>query len=238
MDDYPTGDHTPRTKDPMEDCEHARSTTLPPYHEKSSTTPGADKEKVARDDFSSSNESEIGVIERDAVFGTIHDKGPNYRNVGTITIYPFKPLYGAERINQVGFLGTIALMIKTQFGLGVLTIPDVFNTLGMIPGVICLIAIGSVTTWSNYMVGVFKRKHPEVYGIDDAGGLMFGRVGREIFAFALCVCMYLPTSEHGWGIYCFTNVSQIGSFAPDLVCLARPLDSTRSRPMEHAPQSL
>ena len=100
MDDYPKGDHTPHTKDPMEDCEHARSTTLPPYHGKSSTTPEADKEKLTRDDFSSSNESEIGVIERDAVFGTIHDKGPNYRNVRTITIYPLEPSMALNELTR------------------------------------------------------------------------------------------------------------------------------------------
>lgn len=46
--------------------------------------------------------------------------------------------------------------MKTQIGLGVLSIPVVFDTLGMIPGVICLIAIAVITTWSDYVVGIFK----------------------------------------------------------------------------------
>lgn len=79
-------------------------------------------------------------------------------------------------------------MMKTQIGLGVLSIPSVFNTLGMIPGMICLVVIGIMTTWSNHIVGVFKLRHPEVYGIDDAGALMFGRVGKEIFAVAIWLC--------------------------------------------------
>lgn len=103
----------------------------------------------------------------DAVFGEITDKGPNYRNVG--------------------WLGTAALMMKTQIGLGVLSIPSAFDTLGIVPGVICLCTIASITTWSDYMVGVFKLRHPQVYGIDDAGGLMFGRIGREIFGVAFCL---------------------------------------------------
>lgn len=81
-------------------------------------------------------------------------------------------------------------MIKTQFGLGVLSIPQVFDALGIIPGFVCVIAIATVTTWSNYVIGTFKLKHPEVYSIDDAGDLMFGRVGREILGFMVCVCGY------------------------------------------------
>lgn len=94
-----------------------------------------------------------------------------------------------DNITQVGWIGTVALMMKTQVGLGVLSIPAVFDVLGIVPGIICLIVIAAITTWSDYMVGVFKRNHPQVYGIDDAGFLIFGRIGREIFGIAFCLCM-------------------------------------------------
>jgi amino acid permease len=103
----------------------------------------------------------------DDVFGDITDEGPNYR--------------------AVGWIGTVALMMKTQIGLGVLSIPAVFDVLGIVPGIICLLVIATITTWSDYMVGVFKRNHPQVYGIDDAGYLIFGRIGREIFGIAFCL---------------------------------------------------
>ncbi|OJJ70479.1 hypothetical protein ASPBRDRAFT_56271 [Aspergillus brasiliensis CBS 101740] len=104
---------------------------------------------------------------QDAVFGKITEQGPNYRNVG--------------------WLGTVALMLKNQLGLGVLSIPQAFDSLGIVPGVICLLAIAAITTWANYVIGTFKLNHPEVYAIDDAGELMFGRMGREIFAFGVCI---------------------------------------------------
>lgn len=72
-------------------------------------------------------------------------------------------------------------MMKTQIGLGVLSIPSVFDTLGMIPGIIVLLAIAIITTWSDYVVGVFKLNHPEVYGIDDVGKMIFGKPGQIIF---------------------------------------------------------
>lgn len=71
-------------------------------------------------------------------------------------------------------------MMKTQIGLGVLAIPVNFDVLGLVPGLICLLAIGGITTWSDYMVGVFKLNHPSVYGIDDVGGKLAGKPGRYI----------------------------------------------------------
>lgn len=79
-------------------------------------------------------------------------------------------------------------MMKTQIGLGVLSIPFVFDTLGMVPGVVCLCVVSLIATWTSYMVGVFKLRHPEVYGFEDAGALMFGRIGKEIFGIGFCLC--------------------------------------------------
>lgn len=85
-------------------------------------------------------------------------------------------------------MGTVVLMMKTQVGLGVLSIPSAFDVLGLIPGIICFCAIATITTWSGYMVGVFKLKHSQVYGIDDVGGLFFGRVGREALGVSVVLC--------------------------------------------------
>ncbi|CAH0026265.1 unnamed protein product, partial [Clonostachys rhizophaga] len=54
-----------------------------------------------------------------------------------------------------------------------------------------LIAIGGIATWSCYVVGNFKLRHPQVYGIDDAGFLMFGKIGREFFAVGFCLSYIL-----------------------------------------------
>ena len=80
------------------------------------------------------------------------------------------------------------LMLKTQIGLGVLSIPQVFHSLGLIPGVICLLVIATMTSWSNYIVGVFKLRYPDVYGIDDVGRKLFGRVGYEFFGITFALC--------------------------------------------------
>ncbi|EEU38442.1 uncharacterized protein NECHADRAFT_55362 [Fusarium vanettenii 77-13-4] len=106
---------------------------------------------------------------QDAVFGEITEGGPNYRNVG--------------------WIGTSVIMMKCQIGLGVLSIPAAFDVLGMIPGVICMVVIAALSTWGSYVIGGFKLNHREIYGIDDAAGIMFGRVGREIMGF--CFILFL-----------------------------------------------
>lgn len=119
------------------------------------------------------DEELVGVPSRadgevtDAVFGNVEEGGPNYRSVG--------------------WLGASVLMMKTEVGLGVLSVPQAFDTLGMIPGVILLLVIGGITTWSSYVVGQFKLAHPQVYGIPDVGMLLFGPIGRDIFAVAFCL---------------------------------------------------
>ncbi|KAJ5819447.1 hypothetical protein N7474_005038 [Penicillium riverlandense] len=124
-------------------------------------------------DLSQVNTRQAGEVEvcggtvHDAVFGDLNNDGPNYRNVG--------------------WIGTVVIMMKTQIGLGVLSIPSIFHTLGMIPGVISLLFILFITGWANWAVGVFKLNHPSVYCIDDAGALMFGKIGREAWAVAFCI---------------------------------------------------
>jgi amino acid permease len=119
------------------------------------------------------DEELVGVPSRadgdvqDAVFGNVDEGGPNYLSVG--------------------WLGASVLMMKTEVGLGVLSIPGAFDILGMIPGIIILLAIGGITTWSSYVVGQFKLNHPQVYGIPDVGMLMWGPIGRDILAVAFCL---------------------------------------------------
>lgn len=79
-------------------------------------------------------------------------------------------------------------MIKSIIGLGVLAIPSVLDNLGLIPGVIALCFVGFVTWWSTRSIGLFKINHPEVYAIDDAGAVLLGKFGREIFGAAFCIC--------------------------------------------------
>lgn len=130
---------------------------------------------------------------------------------------------------QVSWIGSSVLMMKTQIGLGVLSIPAAFDTLGLIPGIISLLAIGLITLWSGYMVGAFKVRHPETYGIEDVGWKIFGRTGREVLGLGFALCGSLPYGN--WVLqvspqpttWTCTDVEQSGRASPVPVCWVSPL---------------
>ncbi|KAB8204818.1 transmembrane amino acid transporter protein-domain-containing protein [Aspergillus parasiticus] len=117
-------------------------------------------------------------------------------------------------------------ILDTLFGLGVLSIPQILDSLGLIPGIICLLAVAIITTWSNYVIGTFKLRHPEVYANDDAGKLLFGRGGREVLVVAVCIYWIFcsgsgllstsiglnAVSAHGTCTAVFVAVAAIASF--------------------------
>ncbi|KAL4814525.1 hypothetical protein BDW67DRAFT_177056 [Aspergillus spinulosporus] len=109
----------------------------------------------------------------DDVFGELTEHSPNFRNVG--------------------FFGIVILMMKTQIGLGVLAIPSALDVLGMVPGIICMMVVACITTWSSYIIGSFKLNHREMYIIDDAGAIMFGLPGRVVLSSAFCL-YYISSS--------------------------------------------
>lgn len=106
--------------------------------------------------------------------------------------------------------------MKTQLGLGVLSIPGVFDSLGIVPGIICMLAIACITTWSNYVIGTFKRNHPEVYAVDDAGELMFGWIGREVLGAGMCICE--SPSRAGSLVFLLTYTWQTGFLSLAQAC--------------------
>ncbi|BGP17044.1 hypothetical protein JCM10213v2_005053 [Rhodosporidiobolus nylandii] len=92
---------------------------------------------------------------------------------------------GKVDYRSVGWMSTSVLMTKAQIGLGVLSIPSVFHSLGLGPGIIILLTVAGLTTWTDYYIaGPWKRKHPQCYSVSDAGYIMWGPVGREICSIA------------------------------------------------------
>lgn len=148
------------------------------------------KVQSAERPFTTDNATDQDVITEDAVFGTITTDGPNYRNVRAPLLSSRQSFQKLMHVMKIGWLGTSVLMMKAQIGLGVLSLPAAFNTLGLIPGIVSLLVLAHITTWGSYELGIFKLNHPEMYGYHDSMGLVFGRVGYEIMtiAFALCMC--------------------------------------------------
>lgn len=84
----------------------------------------------------------------------------------------------------VSCFGAAVLIAKTQFGLGVLGLPQTFQVFGFVPGLICLVSLCAISTWTGWVVGQFRIRHPHIYSIGDAAEMMFGVVGREFMGVA------------------------------------------------------
>ncbi|GAA5854748.1 hypothetical protein JCM8547_004056 [Rhodosporidiobolus lusitaniae] len=104
---------------------------------------------------------------------------------------------GAETVNYrtVGWISTAVIMIKSQIGIGVLSLPYAFHTLGLVPGILVLLSLFFMTLWCDYYTGVFKEKHPSVYSLSDAGRLMFGKFGEEFVGVMYWISCVTGTSS-------------------------------------------
>ncbi|GAA6034593.1 hypothetical protein JCM8097_005413 [Rhodosporidiobolus ruineniae] len=99
---------------------------------------------------------------------------------------------GGDKVNYraVGWFSTSVLLMKAQIGLGVLSIPDVFHILGLAPGIIVIIVMAILTTWTDYYIGgPWKKLHPTCYSVSDCGMILGGRIGREFFGIAYWLLM-------------------------------------------------
>ena len=71
-------------------------------------------------------------------------------------------------------------MIAETVSLGILSLPAALATMGFVPGVILIISLGLIATYTGYVTYQVKMKHPEVTSFAHVLGLMFGKPGRWI----------------------------------------------------------
>lgn len=84
------------------------------------------------------------------------------------------------RLKLMSRIKSASFLVNLQIGIGVLALPNTLHAIGMIPGIICILASGLITTWGDTIIGMFKRGHPEVYSVSDVGRIMGGRFGQEL----------------------------------------------------------
>lgn len=96
---------------------------------------------------------------------------------------------------------------------------------------IIIAAIGIMITWTDWIVGMFKIAHPEVYTIADVGFIFGGPILRDVFG----IMYWVSDAPQGDGLSPDPSYTLLSSQVLDY--LALPLPSTRSAPTEHAQSS-
>ena len=81
------------------------------------------------------------------------------------------------------------MLIAETVSLGILSLPSVLATVGLIPGVILILVMSALATYSGLILADFRRRYPFVQNFGDAVELLgkpigMGGVFREIFGWA------------------------------------------------------
>ncbi|KAF7933361.1 uncharacterized protein EAE98_000564 [Botrytis deweyae] len=88
------------------------------------------------------------------------------------------------------------VMIAENISLGILSLPAVLAKVGLIGGLISILALGVFTTYSGYILWQFKMRYPQVTTYVDIGGILMGTWGREIFGAAYVIyCIFCMASH-------------------------------------------
>ncbi|KAF1352195.1 amino acid transporter [Delphinella strobiligena] len=88
------------------------------------------------------------------------------------------------------------IMIAETVSLGVLSLPSVLANIGLVPGIILIISLGLIASYTGYTIFQFKMAHPHVANMADAGEVLFGAFGREFFGAALVILLIFAASSH------------------------------------------
>ena len=68
-------------------------------------------------------------------------------------------------------------MIAETISLGILSLPSVLGTISIVGGLIVLIGLGIIATYTGYVLGRFKMAYPHIHNMADAGEVLFAPIG-------------------------------------------------------------
>jgi amino acid permease len=100
----------------------------------------------------------------------------------------YEPTTGT--VKPAGTLGpyqAAIIFITNEVGIGILSLPAAFDTLGLIPGLIALLAMGTLSLYAAYNLVQFYRRYPHVVNIVDYGRVIGGKPLEIIFAIGFII---------------------------------------------------
>ena len=87
-------------------------------------------------------------------------------------------------------------MIAETISLGILSLPVALAKVGIIPGMMLILGLGIVATYTGYVLGQFKMRHSHVHSMADAGEILCGSLGREFFGAAQILLLIFIMASH------------------------------------------
>ncbi|KAL4911713.1 transmembrane amino acid transporter protein-domain-containing protein [Aspergillus aurantiobrunneus] len=132
----------------------------------------------------------------------------------------------AVSFRGVSWQGAAIIIAKFQIGLGVLSLPSTFHTLGFFPGLLCFFVMAGMTTVAGYVCGNARQYYPHMHSIGDASEMLFGQGAREAVGIVYYIYLALVSgagmlttsvalnalSEHGACTMIFVAVACAAAF--------------------------
>jgi amino acid transporter len=139
---------------------------------------------------------------------------------------------GGKSIRTMGLWDTVLVLVTNEVGLGMLTLPAILQTLGLVPGIIAILGLGLLSGYTAYELLQFYRRHPHVLNLVDMTRIVGGRPLEIITGLGLVfkICMscgsatvtlsiaFNTLSNHS---LCTVAFSAIGAVCCWVLCLPR-----------------
>ncbi|KAI8710241.1 Aa-trans domain-containing protein [Fusarium sp. LHS14.1] len=89
----------------------------------------------------------------------------------------------------------IFVLLTNQVGLGVLSLPGVLKTLGLVPGTVAIIGLGCLSWYTAFELKLFYDRHPHVLSIVDMARIVGGRGFACVAAFGMILLVVMTAAS-------------------------------------------
>lgn len=110
--------------------------------------------------------------EKDHTLDGNHSSAPAYPDSHDSQTGEVHDPYGGKKL---GMVRTALIFFTNQVGIGILSLPAMLHTIGLIPGIITIISMGVLATYTAYILIQFYRRYPSIRDVVDVAKIMGGR---------------------------------------------------------------
>ncbi|KAL3426729.1 transmembrane amino acid transporter [Phlyctema vagabunda] len=138
---------------------------------------------------------EISNAHNHGQHGTDVESVPDMKEAEVLDAYGNEE--GAEvQYKTMTWLQAAFVMIAENISLGILSLPAVLAKVGLVGGIISIVALGVFTTYSGYVLWQFRMRYPQITNYGDIGGVLLGPIGSHIFGAAYIIyCVFCMASH-------------------------------------------
>ncbi|KAJ5289207.1 hypothetical protein N7478_002237 [Penicillium angulare] len=107
---------------------------------------------------------------------------------------------GGEQFRVLGKWKAAIVLIHTEVGIGILSLPSVFQKIGLIPGFLAILGVGALSTWTAYVTLLYWRRYPHIDNLPDALRVLSGNFLAAIGGVGLIINLSLACSSATLGM--------------------------------------